>query len=238
MTTIKPSAIRTAMALGVAACLLLGGCKREQPAPASATTPDTAPAATAPAAAPATASPAAATTASPDAGDPHFDLAKVPQSAATLPAFPYLPWAPKLHGPYLYPKLQQEFDAAYVIAGERLRRVEGALEVREIDLKVAQLTREQGLALYRDAIKALGGVRISTADVNSQAFIVAHGGNSYDIRTKQLRLDTSRLNYESYVIRTADQRVWIGLADGDSTIRLVVIDEKPLQQSIHLLKAP
>ena len=225
--------------LPVLACavVLLSACKRgAEPAAAPAAPSVSAPSPAAPATTAAAAPAAAATAAAASAGAP-FDLNAIPVSQATLPPFPYFSWPDKLNPAQRRIKVEQEFDAGYVVAGNTLRTVEGRVAVHEFFNSDAKLSRIGAWRNYENLIKQLGAVKISTVEPKDDAFVKANGGNAYELHRTKLRAADTDFNYSAYVIRTPEKNVWIGLSGGDSYTTVTVIDEKAMEQSVALVSA-
>jgi OOP family OmpA-OmpF porin len=219
--------------VGTLGALTLAGCKRKEAplAPPVAVTTASAPAASA----------AAAPTSAP-AQVKAFDITSVPMSTATIPPFPFVELPPGTDG---YHKDAKDFDRAWVIAGDELRAVEGRTSERWFPIHVANMSVLAAFRNYETAIKSLGGVRVDTVQPFDPAFIARNGGDN-EALLKKLSIPNGHLtapgdtpSFSQYLVRTPQGNIWIALFffDDDLNMSIEVVQEKPMEQTITLVKA-
>lgn len=237
----KPTHLTVAL---LVALLSLSACKRKEATPAE-TTP-TPPAASAQAPAPA-ASPAASTdraananAANTDAVKP-FDLQSVPVSSAKLPPFPYVDKPAGLDG---YHDKEQKFDRIYIIAGHELRPVEGHYRERWFPLGVAKMSQLEAFRNYDNAFRALGAVRVDAVNPADPAFVARNGDKETILKRLHLPNLPRELSegvpvYAQYLLRTPDRNIWLSFSifDSGNNVNLMVMEEKPMQQSVAFIQA-
>lgn len=236
----KPKHITAAL---LAALLALSACKREEAPPAQG-----APAA--PSAGSAvenannsanhSANSGADNTASTRAARP-FDLHSVPVSRAQVPPFPYVDRPKGAEG---YHNEEQQFDRIHVIAGEELRAVEGHYQQRWFPPSAVKMSLLEAYRNYDNAFRALGAVRVDAVQPEDQAFLERNGGK--DAILKRLRLPNVPRDlpegvpvYAQYLLRTPDRNIWLSFSvfDDGNNVSLMTLEEKPMQQSVALIKA-
>jgi hypothetical protein len=190
--------------------------KGEESAPAAATTASEgadamAEAAAAPTPTPAEAQPDPAATAAP------FDLAAIPLSTATLPEFPFLDWPEIVPAEGRSVARQADLDAYLVIAGEQLLPIEGRLEQRS----------------YEDRIAALGGVRVdqlrpttNVASISDRVQALFSEGEDPAKRLDLQRYDEGNYEYGVFVVRTAPQTIWFVLQSSQYSMIVTTIEAK------------
>ena len=221
----------------------LTACKRNQTesqepgkdAPAAAAQPANTPAPAAAAEAPA-AAPAVA------AAKP-FDLNSVPVTTKALPPFPYVAMPAELKPSDVRTDREHDFDRAYVIAGEELRKVEGKVIRREFtlsDLKWSSLAAHRN---YETALKALGATRVDTVHPKSEKFVERNGGsyqavyNKMDLPYIDAGEDADTPNFEQWLIRTPQTNIWISFWVDGGEIGVLTVEEKAMQQQVSALPA-
>lgn len=227
------------------ALLSLTGCKRKEPTPVAATpAPASTPVAGAAhaGAAPSSASPASsADTAANAAPTKPFDPQSVPVSNAKIPPFPYVS---RPEGADDYHSEEQKFDRLYIIAGNELRPVEGHYQQRWIPLGVVKMSPLEAFRNYDNAFRALGAVRVDTANPADPAFLARNGGKEAVL--KRLRLPNVPTDlpegvpvYAQYLLRTPDRNIWLSFSmfDDGNNVSLMTLAEQPMEQRVTLIKA-
>jgi outer membrane protein OmpA-like peptidoglycan-associated protein len=221
--------------LAFAACLTLAACGKKAPEAAAGQAADPAATASSASAAATAAAPAAAPVQAAEAAP--FDPASVPISTKALPPFPYLDWPANLHEAFRETPRKEDFDAAYIVTGNTLRKVEGRVEVRRYALRDAGLSQVAALRNYENAVKELGGVKIPADNPRSDAFVARNGGDTYDINAKKLNNQDMEYDYEAFLIRTPDKQIWLSVAASDANVTVTTVEEKAMAQSVGLVKA-
>jgi OmpA-OmpF porin, OOP family len=210
--------------------LILTGCNKKHDADAQAAN-QTPAATTAPATAPAT-----APVASPVAGPTKFDVGSVAMSTAELPPFPYLDWPAGLDDGHKFVKTSQ-FDRIYVIAGDQLLPVEGRYENRHFmnsDVNLSDLAAQRN---YEAAIKALGGVKVSTMLPTNPVMLAQDNNDLGDLVVNKLRVAMSPDSYDYYLIRKPEGNVWIGLFVGGGYTQIITVTEGDMKTVVGFVKA-
>ncbi|MBB3228425.1 hypothetical protein FHW69_003060 [Luteibacter sp. Sphag1AF] len=213
----------------VAAVSALTGCNKKHDADGAASV-----ASQTPAAAPAPAANPVAS--SPVASPAKFDVGSVPMSTAELPPFPYLDWPAGLDDGHKFVKTS-EFDRIYVIAGDQLLPVEGRYENRHFmnsDVKLSDLAAQRN---YEMAIKALGGVKVSTMLPTNPAMLAQDNNDLGDLVVNKMRVAMSPDSYDYYLIRKPEGNVWIGLFVGGGYTQIITVMEGDMKTAVGFVKA-
>ncbi len=218
--------MRNTAALALAALLLAGGCKVKQE-------PDAQPSASA-AAAPA-ASATAGASAAPTAAA--FSPESVPESTATIPAFPLFKDLEGLTNNFNEKDANRAFDRAHFIAGETIIPVEG-----RVFNGYYNLTRDRPYSSlefrrnYEQAIAQLGGVKIG-------------GTLSTDKYRQQLKGTTPAPTdhcfidpcdeADFYLIRQGGKQWWISVATGSFPLHgyVTVLEKQGMAKSYSFMAA-
>jgi len=230
------------------ALLSLTACKRKEPAPAAAPpAPASTPAADAPHASAAPSSVASAASAGTAAAAPDtapvkpFDVQSVPVSNAKIPPFPYVS-RPK--GADDYHDEERKFDRLYVIAGNELRPVEGHFQQRWFPPSVVKMSQLEAFRNYDNAFRALGAVRVDTANPIDPAFVARNGGKETVLKRMRLPNVPTDLQegvpaYAQYLLRTPDRNIWLSFSmfDNGNNVSLTTLEEQPMEQRVTLIKA-
>lgn len=229
----------TTLLLFLALATSLTACKREEAvlAPSAATAEAPAPA-QAPATAPAEATKPVVTAA------PAFQIETVAVTDKQLPPFPYLSMPSSL-ATGDFTNVESEFDAAHVIAGSQLRRVEGKISFRWFPLREAKLSPLAAYRNYDTAIKKLGATRVDTVQPNNEDFIARNGGDSDAIDRKVAdemlsQPDDAEIpGFQQYLIRTPQTNIWITMFFSNVNTRfgVRVIEEKGMDQVVSTVPA-
>jgi OOP family OmpA-OmpF porin len=186
-----------------------------------------------------------ATTTLPRAAEEKFSLDQVPVTSAVLPPFPYLTFPSALPDEFRKNDQELAFDEAVVVAGSKLHKVEGRILTRFFSNAQAGLSSSAARRNYQQALEAMGAVKVNNVKPTDKK-LVGKDGDIEQILAK-MRLpdagprfkDRGLTDYDCYVVRTASGNVWFTVtsdADGMNTF-LMVVQEKPLQQSITALTA-
>ncbi len=182
--------------------------------------------AAAPAAAPAAATtPAAAT----------FDIATVPISTAALGAFPYVG---RLQGYKINvpsDSVDFEFDRQYAYDGHNLVPVEGHVLRREYvavndQKKTSVLMMQRN---YESLIKALGGVKVSSGNLPSEA-VERLGDGEYNKHSGNM---AAGYQADTYVIHQKDKEIWVQLRPDDYRYYLNVTEKAVMPQRVSTTAA-
>ncbi|WP_173346113.1 OmpA family protein [Pseudoduganella dura] len=165
-----------------------------------------------------------------------FDPDSVPVSTRPLPAFPYLEWPSGVPSGERRSK-QQDFDLAWFVAGAAPHAAEGRVDRRHYWLKRAGMSKLEATRNYEIALKELGAVRVDTMHPSNKNFPAKNSPARHAFVTNKLGLNGNGITYATYLVRTADKRVWIGLGITDAQVNITTLEEKKMDRSIRLTKA-
>ncbi len=169
-----------------------------------------------------------------------FDPASVPVTDASLPPFPFFKTPEGLQSSLDDKDKNVSFDGQYFIAGDKPILVEGRIFHDNFNLQNGDRTysEREFLRNYDNAITALGGKKINTAQY-TDASIAAAGGRDKIERTAYGAPAVPEYPHDSYLIRTADKEYWIEVSTGVIPLHgfLVVLERKAMEQSVGLLDA-
>ena len=238
--------------LVIALALLLSACGGEPAAPAesAAAAAPGAPAApaepTAPAvpveAAPPPAPPAAEPPAEP-AVPAAFDPASVPESSATLPPLPFFTAPEGLTSTFDDGDKRMGFVRQYFMAGATPTPVEGEGWRERFNLE-NDTRRYSALEFHRNyeqAIAALGGQKISTAQYTREVVKAAGGPEFLALINKDSASAAAIPDYEhhSYLIRQGGREFWINVSTGSFPLHgyVVIVERVAFKPSVFFLDA-
>ena len=173
-------------------------------------------------------------TGAPAAAAQPLDINAVTVRTAPLPPFPYLAYPANLNAAHYFTD-KANFDAVSFIVGKQLRTVEGKVEVRHFENRVANISRMAAQRNYEAAMKTLGAVQVNTTGAKDPALVAANG-EQYGLH-KKLRLTEASMVYSSYLLRTPDKNIWMALMFSEDTTGFVVVEEQAMQQSVALVTA-
>lgn len=172
-----------------------------------------------------------------------FDLQSVPVTTKELPPFPYVAMPAELKPSDVRVDSDLDFDRAYVIAGEELRRVEGKVMRRKFslsDMKWSELAAHRN---YETALKSLGATRVDAVHPRDEKFIERNGG-SYQAVYGKMNLpyidastDPDAPNFEQWLIRTPQTNIWFTLYVHGGEVGVFTVEEKAMQQQVQALPA-
>jgi OmpA-OmpF porin, OOP family len=172
------------------------------------------------------------------AGD--FDPASVPVTGASLPPFPFFKIPEGLESTYSDKDRNIAYDGQYFIAGDKAVLVEGRIFRDRFSL-----TREERPYSelefhrnYENAIAALGGRRINTAQYTREVAEAA-GGRDVIEKNDFGAVAIPDYRHDSYLLRTADKEYWIDISSGAIPLHgyVVVLERQAMQQSVGFLDA-
>lgn len=238
----SPNAVRTLrlLCLSVLGALCLAACNRggNDTAPVSAAPASEPPAATEPVAETATATTTVAATPPAPA---EFDPASVPESTASLPPFPFFKSPDGLKTVFSEKDRNINFDRAHMIAGDRIVAIEGKI-VRDMYPLAYGVERPYSAMEfqrnYENAITALGGMKINTAQYTN-TLIDAFGGR--EAMDKHYYGTCAGVDCENntYLIRQGGKEYWIQVSTGAIPLHgyVTVLEREGMKQSLGFLDA-
>lgn len=199
-------------------------------APAAAPT-ESAPAAPAPIADTAPATPAAT----------EFDPASVAESMASLPPFPFFK-APEGLKTVLDEKDRNiNFDRTHMIAGNKIVAVEGKIVRDQFQLTHPDQREYSAIEFqrnYENAIRDLGGVRISQTQYTGEV-LQAFGGREAVDKHYLGTCASDGCENHTYLIRQAGKEYWIQVSTGAIPLHgyVTVLEREGMKQSLGFLDA-
>lgn len=214
------------------AALTIGGCKGE-PAPATqAPVEPAAPAASPP-------EPVATTTPAP-AASTDFDPASVPESAVTLPPFPFFEIPEGLQSTFDEQDKLVAFDRHFFIAGDKAIAVEGRIfhdrfNLASGDRKYSDIEFRRN---YENAIAGLGGKKVNTTQYTHEVMAAAGGRDALE-KTNHAAGMNPDYPHDIYLLRQGGKEWWIDISTGAFPLHgyVVVLEREGMKQSLALLDA-
>lgn len=153
-----------------------------------------------------------------------------------LPAFPYLDWPGNLPENVRRAK-QRDFDRAWFVAGAAPHAAEGRVDRRRYQLHSAKMSKFEATRNYEMALKELGAVRVDAMRPWNKEFPAKDSSARNSFVRHQLDLYGNGLDYSTYVIRTPDKRVWIGLGITERSVSITTLEEQEMERSVALTRA-
>lgn len=180
------------------------------------------------------------TLAPPPAAKAGFDPASVPVTDASLPPFPFFKVPDGLQSGLDDKDKNVSFDGQYFVAGDTPTLVEGRIFHDQFNLQNGDRTysEREFLRNYDNAITALGGRKINTAQY-TDASIAAAGGRDKIEKNAYGAPVVPEYPHDAYLLRTPDKEYWIEVSTGVIPLHgfLVVLERKAMEQSVGLLDA-
>ena len=171
-----------------------------------------------------------------------FDPASIPESTATLPPFPFFKAPDGLTTTYADQDRNINFDRAHMIAGNKIVAIEGKI-VRD-RFQLANPDQRQYSAVefqrnYENAIRDLGGVRISQTQYTSEAVDAFGGREAVDKHYYGTCAGDYDCENHTYLIRQGGSEYWIQISTGAIPLHgyVTVLERAILRQSLGFLDA-
>ena len=177
--------------------------------------------------------------------DAEFDPTSIPVTSVSLPPFPFFKDPEGLVNDLQGKDTVVAFDRHYFIVGNKLVPLEGKLGLFQYNLENPPSGRKYSqvefLRNYENAITALGGRKVSTAQYSPELLATLAGGREEVERYRHATAPADRrAEHYAYLIRTADKEYWIHVSAGD-TIPLMgfitALEKQVMQSSIAFLDA-
>jgi OmpA-OmpF porin, OOP family len=174
----------------------------------------------------------------------NFDPSSVPVSTAALPPFPFFKDPEGLENDLKGTDALKPFDRHGFIAGGSFVTQEGRIALFQYNLDNPPSGRRYSqlefLRNYENAIGALGGRKISTAQFTPE-FVTASGGREQiEKYWAAASPPVIEAEHATYLIRTADKEYWIHVSAG-GIIPLMgfvtVLEKQAMQSSLGFLDA-
>lgn len=173
-----------------------------------------------------------------------FSVEEVPLTNAALPPFPLFSYPDKVPDNVKGKERKIDFDEAYVVAGSTLHKVEGRISLRNFSHSAAGMSALAVRRNYQQAVEDLGGVKVDQVKPTDPQLVGREGGKVEKVLEK-LRLpdagprfeDRDIASYDAYLIRTAQGNTWVSLMNDSLNAWLMVVQEKPLKQTVKALTA-
>jgi outer membrane protein OmpA-like peptidoglycan-associated protein len=203
-----------------------------------------------PAAAPTEAAPAESATAAdtpPDAApaaaaaSTGFDPASVPESTASLPPFPFFKAPEGLKTVFDEKERNISFDRAHMIAGDRIVAIEGRIVRDQFQLANPEQREYSAIEFqrnYENAIRDLGGVRVSQTQYTNEA-LQAFGGREAVDKHYLGTCASDGCENHTYLIRQGGKEYWIQVSTGAIPLHgyVAVLEREGMKQSLGFLDA-
>lgn len=173
--------------------------------------------------------------------EPEFDTASVPESAATLPPFPFFK-APDGQDSVLGEKDRAVgFDREHMIAGNKIIAVEGKIARSMYSLDYTDLRRYTAIEFqrnYANAIEALGGAKISKATYTDEV-VEAFGGRQAVDKHYHGTCAGTDCDNNTYLIRQGGKEYWIQVSTGAVPLHgyVTVLEREGMKQSLGFIDA-
>jgi OmpA-OmpF porin, OOP family len=231
----SPNAIRALrlLCLSSLAALSLAACDR-----GGSATPAATPAEPVAEAAPAPTAPAEVAPAAPT----EFDPVSVPESTATLPPFPFFKTPEGLNTVFAEKDRNINFDRAHMIAGNKIVAIEGKIVRDQFQLTnpdQRQYTSIEFQRNYENAIRDLGGVRISQTQYTAEVVDAFGGREAVDKHYYGTCAGDYGCENHSYLIRQGGKEYWIQVSTGAIPLHgyVTVLEREGMKQSLGFLDA-
>ncbi len=171
-----------------------------------------------------------------------FDPGSVPESTATLPPFPFFKTPEGLISTFSEKDRNINFDRAHMIAGNKVVAIEGRI-VRD-KFQLADPDQRQYSAVefqrnYENAIRDLGGMRISQTQYTSEVVDAFGGRDAVDKHYYGTCAGDYDCENHTYLIRQGGKEYWIQISTGAIPLHgdVTVLERAILQQSLGFLDA-
>lgn len=174
-----------------------------------------------------------------------FDPTSVPVTTAALPPFPFFKDPEGLVNDFQGSDAILSFDRRYFIAGAKLVPQEGRMGLFRYNLENPPSGRRYSqiefLRNYENAITALGGQKISTAQFSPELYATAGSRDDVEKHWAAGAPADRRAEHYTYLLRSADNKeYWIHVSAGD-TIPLMgfvaVLEKQGMKSSLSFLDA-
>jgi outer membrane protein OmpA-like peptidoglycan-associated protein len=215
--------------------LCLSACDRgatEAPAAASA---ESAPAEPTPTVDTAPATPAATVPA-------EFDPASVPESTASLPPFPFFKAPEGLKTVFDEKDRNINFDRTHMITGNKVVAIEGRIVRDQFQLTNPDQREYSAIEFqrnYENAIRDLGGVRISQSQYTTEVVDAFGGREAVDKHYLGTCAGDYGCENHTYLIRQGGKEYWIQVSTGAIPLHgyVTVLEREGMKQSLGFLDA-
>lgn len=173
--------------------------------------------------------------------EPEFDPAGVPESAATLPPFPFFQMPEGQENVLGEQDRIAAFDREHMIAGNKIVAVEGRVARSMYSLDATERRRYTALEFqrnYANAIATLGGAKVSTT-AYTDAIVDAFGGR--EALDKHYHGTCAGIDCENntYLIRQGGKEYWVQISTGAVPLHgyVTVLEREGMKQSVGFLDA-
>jgi OmpA-OmpF porin, OOP family len=173
-----------------------------------------------------------------------FDVSSVPQTSASLPPFPFFKDPEGLENELKGPEAMKSFDRHGFIAGGKLVTQEGREALFQYNLGNSPADHHYSelefLRNYENAIAALGGRKISSAQLTPEVIAAAGGREQIEKYWAAASPAVPEAEHHSFLIRTADKEYWIHVSAGAIVPPMgfvVVLEKQGMKSSLGFLDA-
>lgn len=170
-----------------------------------------------------------------------FDPASVPESTAALPPFPFFKAPDGLTSVLDEKDRNVNFDREHMIAGNKVAAIEGRI-FRDIFALTAmeqrQYTAIEFQRNYENAIRTLGGVRISQTQYTDEVNNAFGSREAVDKHYHGICASDGCENH-TYLIRQGGKEYWIQISTGAGPLHgsVIVLEREGMKQSLGFLDA-
>ena len=168
-----------------------------------------------------------------------FSVDSVPVTTVSLPPFPFFEIPEGLTSTFTEKQRTVPFDGQYFMVGDKPTLVEGKIFHDRFSLTQERPYSELEFHRnYENAITALGGKKISTAQYTGEITQLA-GGRAVLDKYNYGAAPAPTYRHESYLLRTPGKEYWIEISTGSFPLHgyVVVLEKQGMAQSVGLLSA-
>lgn len=170
-----------------------------------------------------------------------FDPTSVPESAATLPPFPFFNAPEGLVSNIGRSERNQNFDREHMIGGDKVVAVEGKVFRDRFALSDPEQREYSDIEFqrnYSDAIAALGGVEVSHVQYTDEVNRAFGGRDAVDQHYHGTCASRGCDNH-TYLIRQGGKEYWIQVSTGAIPLhgQVVVLERQAMASRLALLDA-
>jgi len=168
-----------------------------------------------------------------------FSVDSVPVTTVSLPPFPFFEIPEGLTSTFTEKQRTVPFDGQYFMVGDKPTLVEGKIFHDRFSLTQERPYSELEFHRnYENAITALGGKKISTAQYTGEITQLA-GGRAVLDKYNYGAAPAPTYRHESYLLRTPGKEYWIEISTGSFPLHgyVVVLERTGMAQSVGFLNA-
>lgn len=170
-----------------------------------------------------------------------FDPGSVPESAATLPPFPFFEAPEGLVSTFEERDRNRNFDRVHVIAGTQVVAIEGKVFRDRFQLTAPEQREYSAIEFqrnYADAVEALGGVAVSQVQYTDPV-LKAFGGREAVDKHYIGTCASDGCENTTYLIRQDGKEYWLQVSTGAIPLHgeIVLVERKAMTSKLAMLDA-